>query len=404
MDADAALRSALELLQDRTASDEEIPVTPESLQNLLATSAQSNPNLTGLLSFLTNAAVNLSQEVRNLRQRGVSRSRSRTRDQETAGSAQDTQDDQDDDDSVDFGDDADARTQHNPAGQLPGGACAESVPLNALFANHDPALYTSGQVQGMALRYMSYLAGRRSVARDQAMDQMIANRALPRIAKIADGSGSLLLHHVCNQHAKEVFDPVLHAYPRAASILTRAHPAKPAQWTPLHCLCDRQVQKKRENERSIAAMALLLLAEMTKGAIMHRTQQNNSTFLHMLCSRGRWDFLEVVLWPMWGGRFAVTQEEVRTMLDDVNGHGLACYDLCMKNDKRVGYWLKVNFKAEPAKDNPKMHPDFDPEQYAPSGWTGSDWDHWRENVVRPNVRRHDDNRASDWKSNRRNQA
>ena len=90
------------------------------------------------------------------------------------------------------------------------------------------------------------------------------------------------------------------------------------------------------------------------------------------------------------------------MLDDVNGHGLACYDLCMKNDKRVGYWLKVNFKAEPAKDNPKMHPDFDPEQYAPSGWTGSDWHHWRENEVRPNVGHHDDNRRSDWKSNRRN--
>ena len=188
VDADSALRNVLEMLQDR--SEQAIPVTPESLQTLLSTSAEGNPNLTRLLNFLTDATVNLSQEVRDLRRRGASRSRSRTRDQETAGSAQDTQDDQNDADDVDFGDDADAQTQHNPAGQLPGGAGADSVPLNALFKNHDPALYTSGQVQGMALRYMSYLAGRRSVARDQAMDQMIANRALSRIAKIADASGS----------------------------------------------------------------------------------------------------------------------------------------------------------------------------------------------------------------------
>ena len=46
-------------------------------------------------------------------------------------------------------------------------------------------------------------------------------------------------------------------------------------------------------ERFLGRMALTLLKEMSKGAIMHRTQQTNATFLHMLCSRGRLDFLEV---------------------------------------------------------------------------------------------------------------
>ena len=59
---------------------------------------------------------------------------------------------------------------------------------------------------------------------------------------------------------------------------------------------------------------------------MHKTQQTKATFLHMLASRGRWDFLEVIMWPMWGGNFKVTQEDIRSMLNDVNQHGLACYD------------------------------------------------------------------------------
>ena len=105
---------------------------------------------------------------------------------------------------------------------------------------------------------------------------------------------------------------------------------------------------------------------------------------------------------MYGGEFAVTQSEVQIMLNDVNLNGLACYDLCMKSEKGCGYWMQHYFKAEPSKDNPKMAEDFDPQQYAPSGWDGADWHNWRLNHVHPNVGHHDDNRRSDWKSQRRN--
>ena len=114
--------------------------------------------------------------------------------------------------------------------------------------------------------------------------------------------------------------------PSREIILASQHNGQP-------CLCDRQAIKKRENERFLGQLALKLLTHMSRPTIMHKTQQSSATFLHILASRGRWDFLEVIMWPLWGGRFAVTQSEVSDMLNDVNGNGYACFDLSMKNDK-----------------------------------------------------------------------
>ena len=43
---------------------------------------------------------------------------------------------------------------------------------------------------------------------------------------------------------------------------------------------------------------------------MYQTQQTKATFLHMLCSRGRWDFLEV---------FFTCVLPIQTSGDDVTG-------------------------------------------------------------------------------------
>ena len=56
----------------------------------------------------------------------------------------------------------------------------------------------------------------------------------------------------------------------------------------------------------------------------------------------------------------------------LNERGFACFDLSMKNDKRQGVWLQHHFGATASKPNPKWEKDYDPKQYAPSGWHGKD--------------------------------
>ena len=51
------------------------------------------------------------------------------------------------------------------------------------------------------------------------------------------------------------------------------------------------------------------------------------------------------MWPLYGGEFAVTQSEVKAMLNDINNNGLACFDLSMKNYKQQGKWLKERRKV-----------------------------------------------------------
>ena len=95
------------------------------------------------------------------------------------------------------------------------------------------------------------------------------------------------------------------------------------------------------------------------------------------------------------------KEDVTTMLNSVNRNGLACIDLSLKGESGMAQCMSHYFHAKHAKPNPKKLPGFDPQQWAPSGWDGRDWHHYRRQHVHPNVGMQDDNRRQDWKSNRR---
>ena len=217
---------------------------------------------------------------------------------------------------------------------------------------------SKGQLAYRLGTYTNYLNMPASRTRDVGLHAMHKDPALPRIAAIPDGQGSYLLHHACRNHAIVSIEKVLEAWPRAASMVTRCHPAKPARWTPLHCLCDTQVQHVVGNELLLARIANKLLHHMPRVAIMHATQQTQATFLHMLSSRGRWHFLDAVLWPMWGGQRTVTREDVKDMLNATNRNGLACVDLSLKGESGQAQWLSHYFHAKNAKPNLKNPPGF----------------------------------------------